>query len=193
MKGKVILLTGAPATGKSSLADSLIGMIPNLEKISFGQLLFQEKKKIIPSLTYEQLREQSATLITSDDVATLDKKLIEWVNNSRASRHIVIDSHAVTKEVYGFRVTPFNYSQVIELNLDAVISLYCEPQVIHQRFYENQKGRIMPTNFEMLMHGQLQDGIASLYGVLSGCPIYHIDSSKPLEQICQIVAETLFP
>lgn len=52
-----------------------------------------------------ELRSQSARIVTPSDIEALDGKLLEWVAETRSRGHVVIDSHPVTKEHYGFRVT----------------------------------------------------------------------------------------
>lgn len=65
MEGKVILLTGAPATGKSTLAKILETNVEPLRRVSFGQLLFEYKRQTIPDLTYEELRAKSSQIISA--------------------------------------------------------------------------------------------------------------------------------
>lgn len=191
MNGKVIMLTGAPATGKSSLARLLKTKQSNLESIDYGKLLLLEKQKTIPNLTYDELRKRSADLITAQDVADMDDKLIEWVRDNRRQAHILIDTHGVTKEDFGFRLTPFVYTQVVELRFDAIFSLYCDPNSIQERIGRDPKGRPQITIEEALMHSQLQNGIASLYGVLSGYPVFFLDSSCSLDELCQTALKIL--
>ena len=109
--GQVIYLTGSPAAGKSTLCQFLEGKVPNLRAYSYSKLLRdhinQQRGKSIDEV---EIRRQSAILITRDDVDAVDRWLIEEVRNRRSVEHIVIDSHAVTKESYGFRVTPFTTS-----------------------------------------------------------------------------------
>lgn len=45
MTGKVILLTGAPATGKSSLSRAVRDQMPEVEVVDYGQLLLDKKKE----------------------------------------------------------------------------------------------------------------------------------------------------
>lgn len=58
-------------------------------------------------LSEDEIRRQSAQLVTRDDVAAVDAKLRSFVGQQRTAQPIVIDSHPVTKESFGFRVTPF--------------------------------------------------------------------------------------
>ena len=73
------------------------------------------------------VRQRSANLITRTDVDAVDHWLIEQVRLNRADQHIIIDSHPVIKEDYGFRVTAFSPEQLQDLNQDAIVCLYVAP------------------------------------------------------------------
>lgn len=191
MNGKVILLTGAPATGKTTLSRLLKESLQRVETIDYGKLLLIEKQKDMPELTYDELRAKSSMLISAKDVASMDERLIKWVNDNRKETHILIDTHGVTKESYGFRLTPFHYWQVIDLRLTAVFSLYCDPDIIQKRIGRKSEGRPQVNEQVALKHSQLQDGIASLYGVLCGCPVYYLNSSVSAEELCNIALKIL--
>ena len=112
-RGKVVLLTGAAGTGKSTLSRLAESAIPNLKKIDFGQLLLQLKREQgYPELTYEELRKRSADIVTSEDVRITDQKLIDSLPERRRHNHVLIDSHAVTKEEYGFRITHYSSDEL---------------------------------------------------------------------------------
>jgi hypothetical protein len=73
--GKVILLTGALGTGKSTLRRSLGPCIAGLQHSDHGELLLRRKKQQGTILSYSELRDQSSSVITSADVSDTD----EWV------------------------------------------------------------------------------------------------------------------
>jgi hypothetical protein len=67
-----------------------------------------------------EIREQSSRVITREDVMAVDTKLIDEVTAKRGTHDILIDSHPVTKEPYGFRLTPFKVEQVKAFSPDAI-------------------------------------------------------------------------
>src|SRR5580704_19772420 len=99
--GKVIMLTGAAGTGKSTLARECSAQIRPLHKVDFGQLLLERIQKTHSDITYDQLRSQSSALITAEDVRETDAALIQSLPELRTKTHILIDSHAVNRERYG--------------------------------------------------------------------------------------------
>ena len=188
--GQVIYLTGSPAAGKSTLCQFLEGKVPNLRAYSYSKLLRdhvnQQRGKSIDEV---EIRRQSAILITRDDVDVVDRWLIEEVRNRRSVEHIVIDSHAVTKESYGFRVTPFTTSQLTQLNPDVIVCLYLSPEETKRRITADAAGRPLPSDFELSLHNDLQASLAAQYAFHLGKPCYLIDSSVEIEKIAEIVRD----
>lgn len=187
MDGKVILMTGAPASGKSTLANSLVKNITPLQKISAGQVLFEHKRKSNPALTYEDLRTRSSEIVSAEDIASLDKLLVASSSEKRVQTNIIIDSHAVTKETYGFRITSFHQDLIIELNLDAIIVLNPGPEELIRRIQSDPKGRASMSLDEAQHHMHLQEMLALLYGVLCGCPTYVLNDHSSLNNLTKEV------
>jgi len=130
--GKVILLTGAPATGKSTLRARLAEVLPTVRGFDYGQRLREAIAERGQSISYAELRAQSSEVIHSSDVRELDEQIIEEIATARREFDVLIDSHAVTREQFGFRAIPFSLSQLSRLKLDAVMVLSCDPpELLH--------------------------------------------------------------
>ena len=188
---KVILLTGAPATGKSTLAKYLSDHVDTIAKVNYGQVILELKKKQLPDLTYEELRARSAEIITAHDVEMAGSQIINWVLKNRAYCDIVIDTHCVTKETYGFRTLPFLIPELRKLRFDAIINLHCPPAVIQHRIRADAGGRPLITTDEAIKHSQLQDGFASVYAIHCACPIYFVDGSVAPHELGEQVISIL--
>lgn len=183
---RVIYLTGAPATGKSTICKNIYVNSSEVEIYSYGSLLREVvSERTRRTLTEHDMRELSAALVTSEDVQRTDDLLMEKVQTARISKHIIIDSHAVTKEVYGFRVTPFKIDQLKALNPDLIICTYASPDVVASRIQANANGRPLPHGFELDMHIKLQASLAAQYGFFLNCPCYIVDTSGPIETVLQ--------
>jgi adenylate kinase len=181
---EVIYLTGAPAAGKSSVAERLKEVIAPIEVFNYGQeLTAYLAKKMGDPFTQDELRRQSSIVITPDDVEALDSILLERVAESRSRTNVVIDTHAVTKESYGFRVTPFSLQSVGKLRPTKIIVLYTSPEVAISRISADSGGRPMITAFESGFHSALQASVALSYGTSLGIPVYFLDSHKNILEL----------
>lgn len=140
-------------------------------------------------LTEDGIRKLSARLVTSEDIVALDAQLVGRVQKERREAPFLIDSHPVTKEEYGFRVTAFNVETLRALNPDVIVCLYTSPEVLLERIRLSPKGRSMVRDFEAKMHIDLQVGVATQYGGLLGKPVYLIDSSiSPSDLVATVAA-----
>lgn len=178
MAHKVILLTGAPASGKSTLARELAKHIEPIEVFDFGRLLLEIKRQADPNLTYEDIRAESASLVSPIDVVAIDNYLLEAVDKIRIKRNVLIDSHAVTRERFGFRITASDESFLKKVRLDAVIVLRCPAEERIRRISSNPAGRLDVSQDEADIHQTLQEIVAITYGILSPCPVFIIDSKE---------------
>jgi adenylate kinase len=174
----VVYLTGAPAAGKSSAARALKQRVQKLEVWEFGDRLTQHLTNRIPSVSQEDLRRESGGLITPEDVAAVDRWLIQWAHDTRKISHVVIDSHPVTKERYGFRVTPYSLTDFARLAPTKIWVLYCSPEVTLQRIGGDAAGRPSVTPEEARMHTHLQASVAVTYGMSRGIPVHFFDSDR---------------
>jgi adenylate kinase len=110
---------------------------PNLSGAFVAYL--QQKHAI--SINQDQLRERSAQEVKPEDVEAVDRQLLEFVNSNRGQSHIVTDSHAVTKETFGYRVTPFTLPQLEALRPTMICVLYADPTEVISQITENSQGR----------------------------------------------------
>ena len=188
---KVVYLTGAPACGKSTLCEHLEKVVPDLSIYSYSKLLRDyvntQRNCAINEI---EIRQRSSDLITGKDVKAVDQWLIEEVSSKRSHRNIIIDSHAVTKESYGFRVTAFTTEQLQQLNPDVIICLYISPEITRERIENDAAGRSLPPDFELGLHIHLQASFATQYAFILNKPCYLVNSAFEVEilvkNICDI-------
>jgi adenylate kinase len=180
----VVYLTGAPAAGKSSVAEQLKQAISAIEVFNYGQELTRYlADKTGDPLSQDELRRRSSQIITPEDVDALDLILLNWVGELRSKTNIVIDTHAVTKEPYGFRVIPFSLQRFAELRPTKIVVLYTSPDVAISRIGTDPGGRPTITAFESGFHSALQASVALSYGVSLGVPVYFLDSDKEMADL----------
>lgn len=186
----VIYLTGAPASGKSTLGRRLKERFPGLAVFAYSEEL---RKKIAGrdrvTIGEDTIREQSSRLVTAQDVLELDEHLIMRVERERSAAPFLIDSHPVTKELYGYRVTAFSLDQIRRLAPDVIVCLYVSANETVRRISANAMGRPMVSLEDAAMHTQLQAAAAIQYGTLLGKPVYLIDSSIGEDALVERVAQ----
>lgn len=177
---KVIYLTGAPAAGKSSTTRLLFERVPDLLIWEYGAKLTEHcAARSVDVTGQHELRARSADLITPEDVAEVDSKLMTFVKEHRPTRHVLIDSHPVTKEAYGYRITPFSLEQFAQLRPDEIWVLYASPEETRRRIQEDSGGRPLVTEEEARTHTLLQSSVAATYGMSIRCPVYMFDTAEP--------------
>jgi adenylate kinase len=187
--GKVVLLTGAPGTGKSTLRRSLESCIPGLQHFDYGELLLRRKKQQGIQLRYDELREQSSSVISSKDVADTDDWVAAEIGRSRVRSDVIIDSHALTREEYGFRAIPYSVHQLDAIKFDAIIALRCD---LIARVAADRGGR-RELSVELAREIQtLQEALCLHYAVGCACTAFVIDTSKQTaEEVSAVAARIL--
>lgn len=192
MSKKVVYLTGAPSTGKSTLTANLALALPDIIIFAYSAKLLDWMNKKIPTLTSrEDLRKSSAQLVTREDINKVDQLLLDLVATERETTNIVIDSHPVTIEKFGFRITPFSKAQINQLKPDVIVCLYAAPEIIHERISKDNAGRMIPTLEELGVHMSLQAQVANLYAFETGASLYFLDTnSQPSELLDRFLRVT---
>jgi len=184
MTHSVIYLTGAPASGKSTLLMRLSSLLPDLFVFQYGaELTSFLSAKRSRAYTQEDLRSESSFLATEDDIRELDQHLLQVVSEQRRYRPVLIDTHAVTKERYGFRVSPFSMEQLIKLGPTRIVVLYASPEVTINRIAANPGGRPTISGFESGFHTGMQASVAISYAIGLGLPVHFLDSDTEVETL----------
>jgi adenylate kinase len=183
-KYKVIYLTGAPATGKSTLSSYISEHLSDVVVLSYSKLLSSHlAAKHQSEFDKTQMRSQSSQVITYEDIKEVDEVLIRSISNYRTANNILIDSHAVTKESYGYRATPFSADLLKKMSPTDIVVLYASPDVIIKRINKDPQGRPFVSVFEADYHNQLQSSVAISYSINLGIQVNFLNSDKPLDEL----------
>jgi len=190
--GKVIYLTGAPASGKSSTTKLLAAKVPGLKIWEYGARLTEHVfNRSAEVMEQDDLRKQSAGLVTPNDVKEVDEALVTFVGKHRQTHNIIIDSHPVTKENFGFRITAFSLSQFEELSPDEIWVLFASPESTIQRISKDAAGRPMVSEEEARFHTSLQASVAATYGISIGATVYTFDTDGDRNKLIDLLQERL--
>ena len=188
---KLLYLTGAPATGKSTITDAITQINPSIQIIRYSD----EIKKFLAQsnrgeFTTLQLREASAKIVSYRDIANIDQYILSKIQDSTAN-YIVLESHALTVESYGFRATPFSIQMLQMMAPNLIVCLYSESDVIFERIKNNPHGRLMQ-NIESIQTGQfLQMSLALHYAILSNAEIHFVNSQQESKIIANQLVDLL--
>jgi adenylate kinase len=182
--GKIIYLTGAPATGKSTLTDDLVEQSNQIAVFTYSKELARVTSARVGLVTQNDMREQSAKLITREDVEVVDLELVRLARQFKEQNgYLVIDSHPVTIERFGFRVTPFTKEILQQVAPDVIICLYADAETLSARIKADAAGRPLPPTTELDRHVNLQCQIASIYAIETGASLYFLDATKSREEV----------
>lgn len=190
--GKVVYVTGAPATGKSTLCEAL-AVNPSIQLFCYSQRLRDHvNRQAGAGLGEVAIRRESARAVTSQHVAEVDALLQQEADACRdTDKILLIDSHPVTKESYGFRVTPFTLERLLDLKIDRLVCLYADPAVPAERIRSDPQGRPLPSPYELALHVQLQASLVSTYSLLGGQACHLFDSGVPRPELIQNVKHVI--
>lgn len=179
MKHKVIYMTGAPAAGKTTLSAELMLLIPGLLVFEYGKEMtthLGKKDSVQKNISQDQLKSGIENFVDQQDIDIVDQSMIDLSNERRATNHVLIDSHHVTKEEYGFRASVFSKDKLIQLAPDEIWILYTDPATTIERIEKKSEGRPMISGFEAEMHTFLQAGLAMNYSAIAGIPAFFFDT-----------------
>ncbi|MDR7052901.1 adenylate kinase [Pseudomonas koreensis] len=184
--GRIIYLTGAPATGKSTLTELLTSLPAQIRVFTYSKELARVVSERTGPVTQQDMRAKSAALITRQDVEQVDRELIAVAAMiKKDGGTLIIDSHPVTIETFGFRVTPFSKAQLHDLAPNVIVCLYADPRTLSDRIKANPAGRPLPSASELDRHVTLQCEIASIYAFEIGAELFFLDAGKPGEEVLQ--------
>jgi adenylate kinase len=181
MKKKVILLTGIPSSGKTTATDYVRTNFENIKVVRYGELLFRMKEKTHPGIKYEQMRSQSGSILSKEDLAGADDLILKTVIDHKGKFDIIIESHGVTKEDYGFRITPYkNVKKLVNLGVTNVVYISSDSDIIVKRMLGSAKGRKKMNQGQIQQNFRLQETLALVYAVLTGSTFTVIENNSTL-------------
>lgn len=174
---KVIYVTGAPAAGKSTTTAKLLEQLEAVDVWEYGARLTDHlRRKGVQVADQADLRSKSSRLAIADAIDELDGELLRFVAERRQSRHVLVDSHPVTREDYGFRITAFSHERFRQLSPDEIWVFYTSPEVTVERIRRDPGGRPQIDVETARLHTALQASVAATYGIAAGCPVYMFDT-----------------
>lgn len=181
-------LTGAPATGKTSVATYLHETF-RARVFSYGQALV--KHAALRNVSHEQLREQSSSLVQKELIMELDAALPGTISEWRRSGPVVIDSHAVTSESWGLRALPYSSDALLRLAVTRIVCLMADGDTLLGRIALNPAGRRSEDVWKLEQLNNAQVALAATYAHTLGVPLCAIDARRPFSDVCAAAASQM--
>jgi adenylate kinase len=183
MKNKVILLTGVPCSGKTTIARLIKELKPQISTISFGEEihnLLNTRK----SIQYETIREKPTRIATKALINEVKVIVEKKVINLKELNNVLLDSHAVVADDYGFRIIP-EFDKCGEI--DVIILVNIDYSTFKFRCTVDAKGRKLLNEIDFNIMQQLQNSIVTAYSISSNCVVYVLNNHRNLsvEQLKQ--------
>ena len=174
-------------------------MIKNLKKrnsniyvISYSEILAEYvSQKLNSTVTKNILREKSSKIITEKDIEIVDQEILQLVKRFEKEKHIIIDSHAVTFEEYGIRVTPFSNKIIKLFDFDMYIALYTDVDIIYKRIVENPEGRKIVSQADIQNAINVQSALLLNYCSISDKPAYFLNTKLEMEYLVEWLSAKL--
>lgn len=191
---KVVLITGFPGAGKTTVVNHLQKIVLNAIVVRYGEVILEVLRRKDKTLTYDKMKKNASGLIDETVVAKADRLVLRRAPKLKQKGSLLMESHAVTKEDFGIKLTPPQNSAFIsKINFDAIVFIYCSPKVLLKRIQNNPGQRLTPSLNEIRVGTQLQQGLSLNYSILAKCPLYVVDNSKGEDalqtQLTQIFAK----
>ena len=101
--------------------------------------------------------------------------MIERAESLDTTRALIIDTHQVTIESYGFRIVPFDPGALIRLAPTEIWFMAASPEETLRRISESAKGRPLPSLHQAALHTSLQLSLAVEYAAVLGVEMHAFD------------------
>ncbi len=187
----IVLVTGVPGVGKTTLCSSMVDSWPgDYAHISFGKLILKALNPNTELVTEPDLRRSAASLVTRTILAEATELLMVRVAKEQ-QRIVLVDSHAVSQDKFGYIVTPDGRTYFDRLQYGAIVQLHAAPLTILSRTAPAASGRQARSEKDIELHCILQSAISVGYSAASECPLYVVEAEEPTEALAVTVHRLL--
>jgi adenylate kinase len=189
-----LLLTGAPGVGKTTVSECLCRHDPGVfRSLRFGRYVYEAVlSRTGEKLEYQEFRQNSAAFVTEQDIhRATDKAELVIRDQTRASKITVVDSHAVSKEHYGWRAVPDGPRLLAKFGYSWVIQLYAPPELVIERTRRSPGGRLAETAEDVAAMQALQFSTSTYYAATLGKPLHVVSNTGPVDRAVEAVLALL--
>ncbi len=183
------LVTGVPGIGKSTICSTLAeGQPDRYRHVSFGRLILEALTDHgVTGVSEQDLRRRATELVTKQVLKSATALLAALVDRATDHEWLLIDSHAVSQDWYGYRATPDGSDYFAIFTYAAVVQLFAESTVVLERGAASTSGRYASTPGQLDLHFQLQAAVSISYGAQSACPVFFVDAAGEVADVAATV------
>lgn len=189
-----VLLTGAPGVGKTTVSEGLSRQDPDVFRVlRFGRYVYEAAlSRLGKNIDYRDFRSSSAELVTTQDIYQATERAEEVVkDNAKASKITIVDSHAVSKEHYGWRAVPDDPRLLAKFGYNWIIQLYAPPELVIERTLHSPDGRLAAAPEDIAVMQVLQFGTSVYYAATIGKPLHVVSNTGPIGETLEAVRALL--
>lgn len=180
MSNKVILLTGIPGIGKSTISRLMVNKLKNITSIGFGDLIYEVLHNEGKKPSRNRIKTTPDKFVTINTIKTAAEILLKKIAEIRLCKNVLIESHAVVRDSYGFWIIP-EINDFKKAQLDAIIVIHATFEIFEKRMKESTDGRYLISGETFSKYQSLQDSVAINFSLLSDCPLYIVETDNDLE------------
>jgi adenylate kinase len=170
--GRVVIVTGIPGTGKSTVCNELLKLAKQVERkvvvINYGTVMVELSKKLGKSFHRDDLRKTNLSFQLD-----LQKKAAETISKKTVNTEgvVIVDTHMSIKTADGYLAgLPFPVLQLLKPT--AFVLVEAEPQeVLSRRFRDTTRKRDKALESEIMEEFLFSRFMAAACSVLTGASV----------------------
>jgi adenylate kinase len=189
-----LLLTGAPGVGKTTVSERLCGQEPDVFRVlRFGRYVYEAVlSRLGKTIEYGDFRTNSAELVTRLDIHQATERAGKVIkDHARESKITIVDSHAVSKEHYGWRAVPDDPQLLATFGYSWIIQLYAPPELVIERTRHSPGGRLAAAPEDIAVMQALQFSTSVYYSATLGKPLHVVSNKGPVTETTEAVRALL--
>jgi adenylate kinase len=169
----VIVVTGTPGAGKTTVLKKALESISNFNVVNFGDEMLSYAKKIGIVEDRDELRKQPL-----DIQREIQKKAAKNISEKAKNSHVIVDTHCTVKTPMGY--LPGLPKWVLEeLKPKTIVLVEADPEdIVNRRLMDAERTRDKEMTQEIREHQEMNRAVAMAYAMVSGATVKMIKNRE---------------
>jgi adenylate kinase len=166
---KTIILVGIPGSGKSTILQEAMRVLPYIQVVNYGDQMLEEA-------AFEGISRDSLRKLPFKDQQKIGVKAAKKMIQKETNKITIIDTHALIRTDAGF--CPGLPLEVLEiLSPKALVWVECQPSIIIQRrSQDSARKRDLETEEELSLHQELTRSFLAASSMYTGAILCRISN-----------------